>query len=140
MLSRLTRGCRIRAILALAALYTFCVLAPSMALAFADGPTAFHCLTDQHGIADSHDHGGKVHMHADGTAHRHHDGGAAHGDSSDGGKSPPRNCCGLFCMSALAGVATVGLVAPIHFTFAASVRDEDFVGRGPDRIDRPPIA
>ena len=138
MFSRLTRGCRIRAVLALAVLYAFCVLAPSMALAFADGPTAFHCLTDQHGIAGSHDHGGKVHVHADGAAHRHHDGGT-HEDSGRG-KSPPGNCCGLFCMSALAGAATAGLVAPVHFTFAAPVRDEDFAGRGPDRIDRPPIA
>jgi hypothetical protein len=137
MLSRLTKGYRIKTALALAGFYALCVLAPSVALAFVDGPTATHCLTDQHGIASPHDHG-SVHVHADGTTHHHHDSGAAHEHSDGDGKSPADNCCGLFCMNALAAAA-VTLTTPAHFIFAAPTLDDHLAGRGPDRINRPPI-
>jgi hypothetical protein len=138
MLTGLAKGYRIKAALALAGLYALCVLAPSVALAFVDGPTAAHCLTDQHGVVSPDDHG-SVHVHADGTSHRHHDSSAEHGDSDGDGKSPAGNCCGLFCMNALAAAA-VTLTTPAHFIFAAPTLDDHLAGRGPDRINRPPIA
>jgi hypothetical protein len=140
MLSGLTKKSRIRAAIALALLYAFCVLAPSAALAFVDGPTAFHCLTVQHGFAGTHDHGGPAHVHGDGTTHHHRDSGGTPERSDADGKSPPGNCCGLFCVSALAGEAALTLASPVHFTFAAPAGDDHVTGRDPDRINRPPIA
>jgi hypothetical protein len=74
MLSRLTRTFRIKAAIALAAVYAFCVLSPAAALAFVDGPTAVHCLADQHGIAAPHHQDAAMHVHADGTTHQHANG------------------------------------------------------------------
>ena len=54
MLTRLTRTFRIRAAITLAVAYALCVVAPSAALAFADGPSAAHCLTDSMGPAHVH--------------------------------------------------------------------------------------
>jgi hypothetical protein len=139
MFSGLTRSFRIRTAIALAAVYAFCVLAPAAALAFMDGPAAVHCLTDQHGIAAPHANDGDTHVHADGTSHRHHANDATHQDSNGGGKSHPGNCCGLFCMTALSADPTLVLSAPVRFTFAAPALDERIAGRGPDRINRPPI-
>jgi hypothetical protein len=140
MLSGLTKAFRRKAAIAFAALYALCVLAPAVALAFVDGPTAVHCLTDQHGMARAHDHEGTVHGHADGTAHRHHDGGGAHEHSEADGKSHAGNCCGLFCLTALAGDAIAALSTPVRFTLTAPAPDDRLTGRGPDRINRPPIA
>jgi hypothetical protein len=137
---RLTTKYRIRAAIALALLYAFCVLAPSAALAFVDGPIAFHCLTEQHGFAGTHDHGGPPHVPADGTTHHHHDGGGTPKHSDADGKSHPGNCCGLFCMTALAADAALTLASPVNFTFARPALDDHLTGRGPDRINRPPIA
>jgi len=144
MLSGLTRRFRIRAAVALMAVYAACVLAPVAALAFVDGPTAVHCLTELHGMARGHDHGGATHVHADGTMHRHdathhHDDSGGPSDHADG-KSHPPTCCGLFCMTALAGETAVALSTPVHFTFTTPPLDDHLTGRGPDRINRPPIA
>jgi hypothetical protein len=139
MLSSLTRRCRRAAAAIFAALYAICLVVPAAALAFVDAPTALHCFTDQHGIAAAHDHDATVHVHADGTTHRHADEGT-NKPSDNGGRSHPADCCGLFCMTALATEASVQLGTPVHFRFAAPALDEDVAGRGPDRINRPPIA
>jgi hypothetical protein len=139
MLTWLTKRLRVRTAVIAAVVYGLCVVAPPLALAFTDGAVAAHCLTEQHGIAGSHNHDGSIHVHADGTTHRHHDSGAAHEHSDGDGKSPAGNCCGLFCMNALAAAAVM-LTTPAHFIFAAPTIDDHLVGRGPDRINRPPIA
>jgi hypothetical protein len=82
-------------------------------------------LTEQHGIAGSHNHDSSIHVHAAGTTHRHHDSGAASEHSDGDGKSPAGNCCGLFCMTALAGEgalrSTKGMPAtPLTGTFTPS--------------------
>jgi hypothetical protein len=138
MLTWLTKRLRVRTAVIAAVVYGFCVVAPPLALAFTDGAVAAHCLTEQHGIAGSHNHDGSIHVHDDGTTHRHHESGAAHEHSDGDGKSPAGNCCGLFCMTALAGVAAVTLSTPAHFTFAAPSTDH-LTGRDADRINRPPI-
>jgi hypothetical protein len=140
MFSGLTRTFRIRTAIALAAVYALCVLAPAAALAFMHGPAAVHCLNDQHGIATSHAHDGDMHVHADGTTHRHHANGATHGHSDSGGTSHPADCCGLFCMAALTTEPAVTLGNPEHFSVVGPALDDDVAGRGPDRINRPPIA
>jgi len=139
MLSGLTKSFRIKAAIFVAVLYAFCVLAPAAVLAFADAATAVHCLTEQHGTAKPHDHG-KAHMHGDGTVHHHGDDGAAakHSDSDKQGHAA--NCCGVFCMSGLAAEPIAALGDPLHFSLLIPATSSDLASRGPDRINRPPIA
>jgi hypothetical protein len=144
MLSAVAKTVRIRAAIVLAALYALCILAPAAAFVFSNNPTIAHCLTEGHvGVhnqAGQHDHGGKVHVHADGTTHQHHDDGAAPQPSGDDGKSPMATCCGLFSVVAIPGEP----VPSLEFYSVASVvlppPGEALSGRGPERINRPPIA
>src|SRR6266540_5790108 len=100
MLSVLTKGFRAKAAIIIAALYILCILAPSAAFALSAHPGIAHCLTEGH--VGVHDHGGKVHVHADGTTHQHHDDGAAP-PSGDDGKSRVASCCSLFSVVAIPG-------------------------------------
>jgi hypothetical protein len=145
MLGWLTKRLRVRAAIALAALYAACVMAPPLALAFADGAAAAHCLTDDHHAAthrhstpDAHQHGG-VHRHADGAVHKHADDA---GTSMNGGEDEPTSttgsCCGLFCFAATTGdLPEIG--QPVHASSVLPALDEHLAGRGPERINRPPI-
>ena len=148
MLAGMSKRLRIRAALSIAALYAFCVLAPHAALAF--GHASAHCLTDEQPSA-AHVHKAKAklasHTHADGTVH-HHNAVPAHDDaitadphqhSDANGKSDTGNCCGLFCISALALELGVALPAPpLVATDLSSVHDA-LRGHSPTRINRPPI-
>ena len=137
MLSDLTITFRVKAAIVLAALYTLCILAPSAAFAFSASPGVAHCLTEGHvGI---HDHGGKVHVHADGTAHHlDHDGAAP--PPGDDEKSRVASCCSLFSVVALLGEPglSLGLYNPASIVLPALA--DALSGRGPERINRPPIA
>jgi len=137
MLSDLTITFRVKAAIVLAALYTLCILAPSAAFAFSASPGVAHCLTEGHvGI---HDHGGKVHVHADGTAHHHdHDGAAP--PSGEDEKSRVSSCCSLFSVVALPSEPglSLGLYNPASIVLPALA--DALSGRGPERINRPPIA
>lgn len=136
-MSALTRRCRRIAAATFAALYAMCLVVPAAALAFVGAPAALHCFTDQRGTAAAHDHDASVHVHADGTTQRHADEGTKkHADG--GATSHPADCCGLFCMTALATEASIQLGSPAHFRFVTPL-DQDVAGRGPDRINRPPI-
>jgi hypothetical protein len=147
MLGRLSKRFRLRAALGLAALYAFCVLAPHAALAL--GNAAAHCLTDDHIAAHihtakaeavAHSHGdGTVHDH--GTASAHDDSGATvpHQHSGADGKDHKANCCGLFCISAIALESRVALPLPLSVAAIHPGPDDALNGRGPDRLIRPPI-
>jgi hypothetical protein len=137
MLSVFAKAIRVKGAIVLAALYTLCILAPSAAFAFSASPGVAHCLTEGH--AGIHDHGGKVHVHADGTAHHHdHDGAAP--PSGDGEKSRVASCCSLFSVVALPGESglSLGLYSP--GSTVLPVLADALSGRGPERINRPPIA
>jgi hypothetical protein len=156
MLSLPTKSFRVKAAVAVAALYAFCILLPATAFALADGRMAPPCLMDDLSALSMHDHampagpvaahhhGGATHAQAEGTAHHHGEGAHAASPapqgSPDEGKSRPGECCGLFPMVALAG----GLRPPLApsrltSTVIAALTDA-LIGRGPDRIIRPPIA
>ena len=127
----------------MAALYAFCILLPAIAFALADGRMAPPCLMDDLAAFSSHDHAAMpVH-----SAAAHHHGSAtdaqamgsayshpkASGDS-EGGKSRPGECCGLFPMAALAGVLRPA-PAPSRLTSTViPVLADALIGRGPDRI------
>src|SRR5262249_56328723 len=104
-MSALTKALRVKAAIILAVLYALCILAPAVAFAFSDNPAVAHCLTEGHvGVRDhasKHDHGGNLHVHADGTAHQHHDEGAAPQPSGNDGKAAKATCCGLFSVVAI---------------------------------------
>ena len=146
---RLTRRLRLRAAAVLAAAYALCVVAPPVALAFAGGAVAAHCLTDDHHLAAS------VHVHADGTPHAHVQGSVPHdhasqataqyqanpqdADAKGGDAKGGGTCCGMFCVNAATEDTSVTVgIAPraslLQAALAAPVH-----GHGPGRIDRPPI-
>jgi len=133
-----------RAALGLAALYAFCVLAPHAAVAL--GSVA-HCLTDDRPAGHAHKTKADVapHTHADGTAHHHggtppadHD--AVTADPQDHSKADDKsgNCCGLFCISAIAAEPGPTLLAPVSFAALPAMADA-LTGRDPGRLNRPPI-
>jgi len=136
----LTKKLRTRAAILLALAYAFCVLAPSAALAFAGTPTSFHCLAELTGISAPSTHDGAAHSHADGSAHHHDQSGVPDHHSGTGSKADTGNCCGLFCISALAhgpGV-TFGISTPA--TLAPPAVANGLAGRAPSPLHRPPIA
>jgi hypothetical protein len=150
MLSALTRDFRVKAAITLAALYALCILGPSAAFAFSHNPSAAHCLTEDGLTSAAHDHGGTVHVHTDGTTHRHHgdgstrqhhdDGSSTHKHSSGGAKDGVATCCSLFSVVAVAfePALILGLSGPASL-LVPTLR-EALSGRGPERINRPPIA
>ena len=142
-MSTLTKTLRVKAAIVLAVLYALCVLAPAVAFAFSDNPAVAHRLTEGHvGIHDhgaKHEHGGVLHVHADGTAHHHHDDGAAPQPSHDDGKAAIATCCGLFSVVAIPGEPVPSFGLDSLASVVLPVLGEVLRGRGPERINRPPI-
>ncbi|AMN42041.1 hypothetical protein RHPLAN_36090 [Rhodoplanes sp. Z2-YC6860] len=99
------RAVRMRAVIALIAAYALCVLAPHVALALSDGAMAVHCLNIPDDVVAVHDHAAMGHDH--GAMHSHQDHGSAPTHHDHSGKSLPGDCCGVFCMGALANAVGV---------------------------------
>src|SRR5262249_59776373 len=129
-----------------AALYASCVIAPTAAMAFDNGDHAAHCFSDEqlglarahrtaagHAHAEGHD---KADVHADGATHQH-DG--THPPKSGNGNDPAA-CCGLFGLTAMAVDPQLDLGVPSRHSSILPVSLDKLTGRGPDRINRPPIA
>jgi hypothetical protein len=136
----LTKNLQRRAAILIAVAYAFCVLAPTAALAFVDGPTMLHCLSESSGMANAAGQAGAAHSHADEAIHQHEQSGVPDHHSGKNGKANAGNCCGLFCVSALAhdpGL-TFGLFAPE--SAAASAVVTGLIGCAPSPLHRPPIA
>ena len=129
MLRPFAKRLRMRLAFSLAVLYALCCIAPSVALAFAGGAAAAHCLTDDHhGMDVRHEHGLK-HI---------HDHGGSPSKNSDQEKGKSENCCGLFCITAGAIPSGPVLTEPNHATPMDAVLTSPLGGRTTDRIDRPP--
>lgn len=126
---------RRRAARMLALAYVACVVWPPLALAFADGAVAAHCLTDDIPAVVS------VHVQMDGTVHEH--GGAEHKSehkpAAPDGKGTSGNCCGLFGLNAMAPGVTMPTEPPPRGPTLMAALEAALSGHGPDRIDRPPI-
>ena len=136
----LTKKLRTRAAIFIAVTYAFCVLVPAAALAFVDSPTVFHCLPKTSGIADTAEDDGTAHSHADEVFHQHEQSGTQDHHSSQDGNADAGNCCGLFCVSALADDSglTFGVFAPASRSVLAVATG--LTGRAPCPLHRPPIA
>jgi len=142
MLSVLTKTFRIKAASVLAVLYALCILAPAVAFAFSDNPAVAHCLTEGH--VGVHDHGakhdgGKLHVHADGSTHQHHDDAAMPQPRSDESKGTIATCCGLFSVVAIPGEPVPSVGCYSLASVVLPIFGEALSGRGPERINRPPI-
>jgi hypothetical protein len=154
MLLRLTRSFRVKAAIAVAALYAFCILLPATAFALADGRMAPPCLLDDLALVVAHNHAPAAdvsaahHHHDDGTshdnagaAHQHHgDGPRAAADPQSNPDSRPGECCGLFPLAALAGGLRPALAPARLASSVIPALTDALTGREPDRIIRPPIA
>jgi hypothetical protein len=142
-MSALTKSLRVKAAIVLAALYALCVLAPAAAFALSNNPAIGHCLTEGHVSVHEHgakhEHGGKLHVHADGTTHQHHDDGTAPQPSRNDGTAAIATCCGLFSVVAIPGEPVPSFEFDSLASVVLPVVGEALSGRGPERINRPPI-
>ena len=158
MMNWLTRSRRSIAGRLLALVYLFCVLAPAMSFAFADGARAAPCLIeDEHGIGIVHVHehaadAASPHLHNDGHSHAHAKSIVASDDDRDAAgfraasvpadhhKSSNGQCCGMVCVNALPAKLDelARPVAPRSICLAANYRA--LADDAPPRHYRPPIA
>lgn len=138
MLTGVTKGFRIRAALVLAAFYALCSVTPAVALAFADSARAVRCLTEGH--QDAANAVSAIHDHAAGQFHTHlGNDGTDDDDDGDGGRVP-KHCCGLFSVTALPASGYATAAGDIHAALVQPAVQDRLDGRGPDRINRPPIS
>lgn len=134
----LTSKWRERAAAIVVALYALCLVAPTAAFAFSDDLMPAHCLS----LAD--DHPGAAEL-AVAESHTYQDG-INHHKSSDSKSSPgdadhPGNCCGLFCLTAIAPPAfSIAETRVVQVSVVALPAAESLFGRSASRIDRPPRA
>jgi hypothetical protein len=136
MLIGLTKGLRFRLAMAFAAFAAFCFVAPPAVLAFGHGSNTLDCLAH----ADKVNHGKAQPSH---TAHQPDHAPAAHHapqhedpGSADGHQM---TCCGLFCLSALAGDCAFMQQAPTA-SAPYPARASGVPTCLAERLDRPPIS
>jgi hypothetical protein len=146
MFGYLTKATRWRMAATFALAYTLCVFAPPLALAFAQSADVLHCLTVRHehrspvaaadvvGAPRSYE----AHAHHDAAGHQDHGSHDADGPPA-GGMDAASDCCGFLCLSAIPA-GPVPCVGPQERMLTTEVLGgQSIAGRGPDRIDRPPI-
>jgi hypothetical protein len=138
------RSWRARAASLLAVLYALCVMTPAIALAMGDDVATAHCLNAVavQVAAAPHDHG-HDHGHASDATDTHHDyadhAAPAH-HTDGGGKAPMGSCCGLFCLAGLPSNLGPVVEQTVHASTEILSGEDHLIGRGPDRINRPPIS
>jgi len=124
-----------------AAAYALCISVPSVALTIANGSVAAHCLFED-ANATAH-----VHARAAQTAPHFHSANSKHGHVDmaepiknwDDAQAAVSGCCGLFGAPAIVSNESV-LDADRHPGSAAfPTLVVNLNGRGPERINRPPI-
>ena len=133
MLAALRRGVRFRIAFAMATFAVFALVAPPMAVAFAPAERAAHCLThNDHAIGDE-----RVDHAAD---HEHHPGDLDQAKHSHQGDKPPSQCCGLFCVTAIAPEIRQLANPPLEGSQLSSLVVRSFHRRLPELPFRPPIS
>ena len=104
--------------------YLLTLAAPVTAVALSADPTHSHCLKEVHALVSDY-------QSADHSDHHHSVPANQPSDQS-------QNCCGLFGVTAIAPafvITDIPVVGAASVTLAPS---ENLLGRGFDRIDRPP--
>ena len=144
MLARLNKPQRLRAGWCIALAYLFCVLAPSVSFAFADGSRSAPCIIEDHGpgmhmhgLADRHvDDANAVHDHSHGATVHEHGAVPAKGPQ----KTADTRCCGLISLSAIP-LGETGLAKPTALvSLCDSESTRDIADNAPPRLYRPPIS
>ncbi len=138
MLSWLVPRLRFYGAITMVALYAFCIVMPSVALAFPTGSAPSQCLTDDHHRIANQDgirvHG-RIHVQSSSAIGKHA------GNSMEGGdgklKCHGGACCGLFCCAAITGDSGATVVQPVPASLFGAL-DVRLDGHGPKRIGRPP--
>lgn|SRR5581483_11075652 len=132
MLAGFRRGNRFRIAIAMATLAVFAFVAPPAAVAFAPTPGTTYCLTHS-------DHGMGL-AHHDQSIADHHSGASVNSKFSHEEGDRKYNCCGLFCVVALAPEIR-GMPAPLLIQLEqSSVTVPGFHSRMPEPHFRPPIS
>jgi hypothetical protein len=148
MLSRLSKTERLKAGWCIALAYLFCVLAPSLSFAFADGSRQAPCIVE--------DHGPGMHTHEAMVVHHVHDGGLVHDHSiADDGmkvrkdialpaKEPHKDadtrCCGLISLSAIPAAEIVVISPTVVSSRCETERYRAVADNAPPGLYRPPIS
>ncbi len=78
MLALPTKSLRVKAAVAMAVIYGFCVLLPAFAFALADGRMVPPCLMEELAAVSVHDHDAMQDGAAADASHQHHDAGGHH--------------------------------------------------------------
>lgn len=151
MLARLNKPLRLKAGWCIALAYLFCVLAPSMSFAFADGSRSAPCIIEDHDPG-MHMHGSAIgeHVHDAPAVHGHahdlsmtHEGMPAHEDGlpdKDPHKSADMRCCGLVSVSAIPASETVLAQPTVLASRCEAVSTRNLADNAPPRHYRPPIS
>jgi hypothetical protein len=138
MVSWLVPRLRFYGAITLVALYTGCVVMPSVTWAFPRGGAPSHCLSDDHHGAPETQVQAGTHISAlDDNAIAEHAGNFTKGG---GGKLKCHAgaCCGVSCFAAIACGANATMTQPVEASLAFAALDERPEGFGPERIGRPP--
>ena len=131
MLATLRRGVRFRVAFAMAAFAVCALVAPPVAVAFAPAERAVYCLThSDHAMGPKYvdrtaDH---EHQSADQSKHSHQ------------GDKHPSQCCGLFCVTAIAPEIRQLASPPLEGSPLSSLLVASFHRRSPELPFRPPIS
>jgi hypothetical protein len=151
MLARLNKPQRRRAGWYIALAYLFCVLAPSVSFAFADGARSAPCIIEDHGpgmpvhvhqSADRHVHdAGAIHDHGHGSSAAQQ-GTSAHEAVPAKGpqKTADTRCCGLISVSAIP-LGEIVIAKPTALTSRCDTHStRGIADNTPPRLYRPPIS
>lgn len=128
MLIRLTKRRGVTSASVLTLLYLLCIFAP----AFADGSRAANCLINDNQVIAAH-------AHDEGSSHHDFDDDTPTKEADDTHKARAGFCCGLFCFVAVMGEPHDFVNLPVHNSSILPPVEQRIGGRGPDRINRPPI-
>jgi hypothetical protein len=149
MLARLNKRRRLKAGWIIALAYLFCVLAPSVSFAFADGSRSAPCIIEDHGPG-MHVHESvhdlpiqdpvAAHVHGSSTVHDH---ATAQKDGAAPVKGPQKNadtrCCGLISVSAITAGEIVLLKPVAPSSLCETERYRTIADNTPPGLYRPPI-
>jgi hypothetical protein len=139
-----TKNLQRQAAILIAVTYALCILAPAAALAVVASPASFHCAEELNATA-APTQASMVHPSAGGMASpheqsNHEHGGAPDHHSDNGDKKQTGNCCGLFCVSALAHDPGITFGVSASESSSVTALASGLSGRAPPPLHRPPIA
>ena len=140
MLPLLSRTARWRAGWVVSLAYLFCVLAPSLSFALANGSSPAPCIVEDHG-SGMHKHDSAIHDH---MKHASNADQKVHSDATvpvkGQQKAADTRCCGLVSISAMPASEIAIAVPPALESVCETETYRDAADNAPSRHYRPPIS